>query len=111
MKRHRQINLKRSFRKARARARLSGNRQRPRASVFRSNKFLYLQLIDDSQGRTLLFSSGKKGAKGAAQLGEKAAALAKKAGINSVLFDRGPYKYHGQIKILADSLRQAGLKI
>ncbi len=111
MRRDKKINLKRELRKKRARAKLLGDAKRPRASVFRSNKFLYIQLIDDSKGKTLVFSASKKGIKEATKLGEKVADLAKKVGIKSVVFDRSSYKYHGQVKTLVESLRTAGLKV
>jgi large subunit ribosomal protein L18 len=111
MKRDRKINFQRNLRKARAGAKLTGDTQRPRVSVFRSNKFLYVQLIDDGGGRTIISSVGKKGVVEAAKLGEKVAQLAKKAGIKSVVLDRGRYKYQGQIKALTESLRQGGLKV
>jgi large subunit ribosomal protein L18 len=102
------------------RKKVVGTRERPRLSVFRSNRQIYAQLIDDTAGATLVATSsmekamreqlGRAGNKKAAEaVGE---ALAKKAldvGIKTVCFDRGPYKYHGRVKSLADAARKAGL--
>ena len=102
----------------RARSRNSGSALRPRLSVFRSNRYTYAQLIDDEAGKTLVSASTRSEAKktgkkadGAAALGEKIAELAKGAGIEAVVFDKGKYKYHGRIRALADSARKKGLKI
>jgi len=97
---------------------VSGTAARPRLSVFRSNKEIYTQLIDDVNGVTLLAASSKdKGVdtKGtnieiAAAVGKLAAEKAIKAGITEVTFDRGGYLYHGRIKSLAEGARAAGLK-
>jgi len=93
---------------------------RPRLSVFRSSKHIYAQIIDDLEGRTLaaassadkaLKSSLKTGAdKAAAEaVGKLMAERAKAAGVETVVFDRGPYSYHGRVKALADAAREAGL--
>ncbi len=96
------------------RKKLSGTSERPRLSVFRSNKEIYAQLIDDIAGNTLACasSSDAKGTKieQAAIVGKLIADNAKKAGINTVIFDRGGFLYHGRVKALADSAREAGLK-
>jgi len=97
---------------------VSGTAARPRLSVFRSNKEIYAQLIDDVNGVTLLaVSSRDKGTdlKGtnvevAAQVGKLVAEKALKSGIDTVTFDRGGYLYHGRIKSLAEGARAAGLK-
>ena len=97
---------------------VSGTAARPRLSVFRSNKEIYTQLIDDVNGVTLLAASSKdKGvnSKGtnvevATEVGKLAAEKALKAGITEVTFDRGGYLYHGRIKSLAEGARAAGLK-
>jgi large subunit ribosomal protein L18 len=97
---------------------VSGTAARPRLSVFRSNKEIYTQLIDDVNGVTLLAASSKdKGVnvKGtnveiATEVGKLAAEKALKAGITEVTFDRGGYLYHGRIKSLAEGARAAGLK-
>ena len=97
---------------------VSGTAARPRLSVFRSNKEIYTQLIDDVNGVTLLAASSKdKGVdvKGtsievATAVGKLVAEKALKAGITQVTFDRGGYLYHGRIKSLAEGAREAGLK-
>jgi large subunit ribosomal protein L18 len=97
---------------------VSGTAARPRLSVFRSNKEIYTQLIDDVNGVTLLAASSKdKGVnvKGtsievASAVGKLVAEKALKAGITEVTFDRGGYLYHGRIKSLAEGAREAGLK-
>ena len=93
-----------------------GNRGRPRLCVFRSSKHIYVQVIDDSAGRTLAAASSldrdlrgglKSGAdrKAAAEVGRLVAERAKAAGVADVVFDRGGYRYHGRIKALADAAR------
>ena len=96
------------------RKKVSGTSERPRLAVFRSNKEIYAQLIDDVAGNTLASASSKE-AKGnkteqAAAVGVLIAANAKKAGVETVVFDRGGFLYHGRVKALADSAREAGLK-
>jgi large subunit ribosomal protein L18 len=93
---------------------------RPRLSVFRSDKNIYAQIIDDGQGVTLAAASSiEKDLKGKGGSGKKAAALAvgklvaeraQKAGIKAVVFDRGNYRYHGRVKALADGAREGGLE-
>ena len=97
------------------RKKVSGTSERPRLAVFRSNKEIYAQLIDDVAGNTLASASSKADAKGtkteqAAAVGKLIAATAKKAGVEAVVFDRGGFLYHGRVKALADSAREAGLK-
>ncbi len=96
-----------------------GTAERPRLSVFRSNKEIYVQLINDTEGKTLAaVSSRDKGfaaAKGnkteiAALVGKAIAEKSKKAGIDKVAFDRGGNLFHGRVKALADGAREAGLK-
>ena len=97
---------------------VSGTAARPRLSVFRSNKEIYAQLIDDVNGVTILAASSREKAvdtKGtkvevANSVGKLIAEKALKAGIENVTFDRGGYLYHGRIKSLADGAREAGLK-
>jgi len=105
--------------KMRIRKVVKGTEQRPRLSVFRSNTNIYVQLIDDQSGKTLLAASSKEPeiaqakATGIAQAKLVGAAVAKKAieaGINEVVFDRNGYLYHGRVKSLAESAREAGLK-
>jgi len=105
--------------KKRIRKNISGTHDKPRLSVFRSNKGIYVQVIDDVEGKTLLsVSSGlkeiteKKGNKTeiAKEVGNLAAAKCKEAGISEVVFDRNGYLYHGRVKALADAARKGGLK-
>ncbi len=104
--------------KRRIRKKITGTSAMPRLSVFRSNKQIYAQIIDDSCGKTLVSASSynNKGAKGtkieqAAFVGKEVAEKAKKAGIEAVVFDRNGYLYHGRVKSLADSAREGGLKL
>ena len=105
----------------RIRKRLSGSPERPRLAIFRSNKHIYAQIIDDSKGATLTAASSrdadakkdlKQGGNVAAAkaVGKLVAERAKAKGIDAVLFDRGGYLYHGRIKALAEAAREAGLK-
>ena len=105
--------------KHRIRKIVSGNATRPRLSVFRSNKEISAQLIDDVAGTTLVAASSrekkivsKKGTKieTAVLVGKELAEKAKKAGIESAAFDRNGFLYHGRVKALADGAREAGLK-
>lgn len=103
-------------RQARVRAKISGTADCPRLSVFRSNRGLFLQLIDDSQGKTLVSASQKELKKTAkkTELGQELGlliaqkAVAKK--ISQVVFDRSAYKYHGRVKAVAEGARSGGLK-
>lgn len=97
-------------RKARVRAKVFGTKDRPRLSVFRSNKGLYAQIIDDEKGETLVSAKGEKGLQAAAVTGEALAAKALKKKIKKVVFDKSGYKYHGRIKALADAARKGGLE-
>lgn len=105
----------------RIRKRLEGTESRPRLCVFRSNKHIYAQIVDDAHGSTLVAASSLDAdAKGEVKNGGNVAAakavgkiVAKRAidkGIQAVLFDRGGYIYHGRVKALADAAREAGLK-
>ena len=104
--------------KRRIRKRISGTSKVPRLSVFRSNKQIYAQLIDDINGVTLASASSfknkavesKSKSEQAAVIGKEVAEKALKAGIESVVFDRNGYLYHGRVKSLADSAREGGLK-
>jgi len=102
------------------RKKVFGTAERPRLSVFRSNRHIYAQLIDDTAGATLVAASTKGKAlrdqvsragnrKAAEAVGEVLAKKALDVGIKYVCFDRGPYKYHGRVKSLADAARKAGL--
>lgn len=103
----------RKRRHARIRARIIGSAERPRLAVHKSNKYVSAQLIDDAAGKTLASVHGRefKGPAGAqaAQVGVEIAKRAKKAGIDTVVFDRGGYRYAAQIKALADAAREGGL--
>ena len=102
----------------RVRGKVSGTAERPRLAVFRSNKGISAQLIDDTSGKTLAGASWvglKKSFKGtktdqAAEVGKLLAAAAKKVDVETVVFDRGGYLYHGRVKALADGAREGGLK-
>ncbi|HCE84767.1 MAG TPA: 50S ribosomal protein L18 [Bacteroidetes bacterium] len=98
------------------RRKIKGTAERPRLSVFRSNKFIYAQLIDDLTGTTLATASSRElnggGDKAgqSAEVGKAIAERAKKVGIDTVVFDRGGYQYHGRVKSLAEGAREGGLK-
>ena len=101
--------------KYRVRNKISGVAERPRMSVFRSNKQIYVQIINDQTGRTLAAASSlgleampKK--EQAAKVGEMIAKKAIEKGISAVAFDRNGYLYHGRVKMLADAAREGGLK-
>lgn len=102
--------------KYRVRNKITGTSLRPRMSVFRSNKQIYVQIIDDLSGKTLVSASSLKlenaGTKKeqAAMVGEQVAKKAQEAGITSVVFDRNGYLYHGRIKEVAEAARNNGLK-
>jgi large subunit ribosomal protein L18 len=107
-------------RRRRARVRMQVKRSangRPRLSVFRSNKYIYAQVIDDATGATVAAASSiekevKSGANQsvASEVGKLVAKRAAEKGIKSVVFDRGPYLYHGRVKALADAAREGGLE-
>jgi large subunit ribosomal protein L18 len=106
---------RKAFRKARSRNGVFGTAERPRLSVFRSLKHIYVQVIDDVAGHTLAASSTQELEKNgridtAREVGKSIAEKAKKAGKSSVVFDRGGLSYHGQIKSLAEGAREGGLK-
>lgn len=102
--------------KARVRGKISGTAERPRLTVFRSNKQIYAQVIDDEAGRTLASASSLKleatGTKQevAALVGAAVAKAALAVGVETVVFDRNGYLYHGRVKQLAEAAREAGLK-
>ncbi|MGM9843989.1 MAG: 50S ribosomal protein L18 [Muribaculaceae bacterium] len=101
--------------KTRIRGKISGTASRPRLSVFRSNKQIYAQLVDDLSGKTLAAASSKGIAEGskseiAAKVGKAIAEKAIAAGISEVVFDRNGYLFHGRVKSLADAAREGGLK-
>ena len=107
--------MKRERRHARVRSQVSGTQERPRLSVFRSNKAIYAQLIDDTTGTTLASASDKDLKKGTAterakEVGTALAATATQKNITSVVFDRGGYLFTGRIKALAEGAREGGLQ-
>ena len=107
-------------RQVRGRKRISGTTERPRLVVSRSSRHLFVQVVDDTQGRTVVSAStmesdlrsfdGDKTAK-AKKIGELVAERAKKAGIEAVVFDRGGNKYHGRVAAIADGAREGGLSL
>lgn len=113
-------NEQQARRHRRVRAKISGQDNRPRLSVFRSNRGLFLQLIDDVSGKTLVSASSaelkakdfKEGAKVALsyELGKVLAQKAKDKNISKAVFDRGAYKYHGRVKAVAEGARAGGLE-
>jgi large subunit ribosomal protein L18 len=108
----------RARRHRRVRGKLFGTAERPRLVVFRSNRGIEAQLVDDTEGKTLAAASSlhvKKSFKGnktaqAAEVGKLLAENAKKANVETVVFDRGGYLYHGRVKALADAAREGGLR-
>ncbi len=107
----RRLRIKRSIR-----SKISGTSERPRLSVFRSNKAIYAQLIDDTTGVTLAAASSvklddaKANVETAGRVGKEIAEKALEKGISAVVFDRSGYLYHGKVKSLAEGAREAGLK-
>jgi len=111
-KHQRRAAVKRGIRK-----KISGTGQRPRLTVFRSNKHIYAQLVDDLSGHTLASAgsnmkdiSGESRTEVSKAVGEKLAENAKEAGLEQVVFDRNGYRYHGRVKALAEGAREGGLK-
>ena len=107
-----------SRRRARVRKNIRGTSDRPRLSVYRSNRYIYAQVIDDTGGVTLAAASSQEpdlrterlNQDTAARVGTLVADRAQEAGVTMVVFDRGGYKYHGRLKALADAARDAGLE-
>ncbi|MEK7484252.1 MAG: 50S ribosomal protein L18 [Planctomycetota bacterium] len=120
MDKHKYFAKKHQRRQYHIRKKCIGTPEKPRLAVFRSNRYIYSQLIDDTKGNTLASCSsleeklavdGKRGNRNTAALvGKTIAERAKAKGIEKVTFDRGGFRYHGCIKILADAAREAGLK-
>ncbi|MFP4562405.1 MAG: 50S ribosomal protein L18 [Spirochaetia bacterium] len=112
-KKARQLRRKRHIRKT-----LKGTGERPRLTVYRSNKHLYVQVIDDDEGKTLLsVSTRDKGVEditnnveGAGKLGEIVGSKMKESKIDTIVFDRNGYRYHGIVKAIADGARKSGIK-
>jgi large subunit ribosomal protein L18 len=110
----RRVRIKKRIRKI-----IKGTAERPRMSVFRSNSEIYVQLIDDSTGKTLVSASSRSDklsdqkitrTEQAKLVGKKVAEKALQAGISTVVFDRGGYLYHGRVKSLAEAAREGGIK-
>lgn len=116
--------LARHKRRKRVRKKIFGTRDRPRLSLHKSNRYIYAQLIDDTEGKTLVFASSTKSSKTksskrkgssakslkvAEDLGKRLAGELKKKGIKQLVFDRNGYPYHGRIKIIAEVLRSQGI--
>ena len=112
-------NTQRRKRHGRLRLRLAGTTDQPRLSVFRSSRYIYAQVIDDTLGRTLAAASsreaGLSGGPGktavAHRVGIAIAERAKQAGVARVVFDRGGYRYHGRVRSLAEGAREGGLDL
>ncbi len=104
----------RTRRHFRVRKRVNGTAERPRLVVFRSDKHIYAQLVDDNAQRTIMTvtDSGIEGKKveKSFEVGKKVATLAKEKGVTSIVFDRGGYLYHGRVKAVADGAREGGLE-
>ncbi len=120
MNRKKNLNKIRTRRASRTRAKISGTAEKPRLSVFRSNRYVYAQLIDDKKGHTVAgistFEMKKSAGKDpktvqAERIGEKLAKKALASGVKQAVFDRGSYKYHGRIKAVAEGAKKGGLKI
>lgn len=108
----------RTRRHRRVRKHLRGTGDRPRMSVYRSNRYIYVQLVDDVTGRTVATASSQEkdlrsenlNTETATKVGKLIGDRAKEAGFTNVVFDRGGYKYHGKVKALADAARETGLE-
>ena len=109
----------RDRRHRRVRKKVHGTADRPRLAVFKSNRYIYAQIIDDDSGRTLAAASSQEkslrdrtlSTDSAAEVGKLLAERAADAKVAEVVFDRGGYPYHGRIKALADAVREAGVKL
>lgn len=109
--------LQRARVRRRIRGKVSGTPESPRLAVFRSNKFIYAQLIDDASGNTLAQASSRESLIAGATpverskaVGKQLAERAKTAGVETAVFDRGGYRYHGNVRALAEGAREGGLK-
>lgn len=119
MKKIKLKNLRRDRRKNRNRAKIFGTKEKPRLSVFRSNRYTNVQLIDDQSGQTLVFASTRELVKTAKKnkteqaylLGQLIAEKGAKIGIKTAVFNKGPYLYHGRIKAVVEGARTKGLKV
>ena len=117
MNKLKKLNLNKEFRQRRNRAKISGTAEKPRLSVFRSNSYTYVQLIDDAKGTTIASASTKeldkkmKKVDAARALGAAIAEKAAKLGIAKAVFNKGSYLYHGRVKAVAEGAREKGLGI
>ncbi len=117
MKAKTKIQQRKGRRANRVRAKILGTAERPRLSVFRSNRFIYAQLIDDTKGVTLAsistrgMSAKSKKQDQAAEIGESIGKKAVGLGVSQVVFDRSSYRYHGRVAKVAEGARKAGLKL
>ena len=102
--------IQRNRRHRRIRARIKAKGKQPYLCVFRSNQFIYAQVVDNASGNILCYARGSKDVKSAQKVGESIAQKALEKKISKISFDRGGYKYHGRIKALAEGARAAGLK-
>lgn len=100
------------------REKVQGTGERPRLSVFRSNRHIYAQLIDDTNGRTIAAASSRENGTGSGApvevgkaVGTRLAERAKEAGVSAAVFDRNGYKYHGRVRALAEGVREGGLQV
>ncbi|MFO7547855.1 MAG: 50S ribosomal protein L18 [Acidimicrobiia bacterium] len=108
----------RSRRHDRVRKKIWGSADRPRLAVYRSNRYIYAQVVDDDRGHTVAAASSQETGlrdrsltvETAAEVGKLVAERAREAGVSSVVFDRGGYRFHGRVKALADSARDGGLE-
>ncbi len=116
LKKKRRLRIKKRIRK-----KITGTAERPRLTVYKSNRYLYVQAVDDEQARTIAFATtltkdfeefgyNRKSIKAAEKLGEKIGKLLLEKGIKRVVFDRNGYPYHGRVKAVADGARKAGLE-
>jgi len=102
----------------RVRKTVHGSAEKPRLAVFRSNRYIYVQVIDDDAGRTVAAASSREGGledrtltvDTAAEIGKLIAARAAEAGVSKIVFDRGGFAYHGRVKAVAEAAREAGLE-
>jgi large subunit ribosomal protein L18 len=109
---------KRVRRKAHIRKRVTGTPERPRMTVYRSARYIYIQVIDDTKGHTLASASNKEGSfgqikstvGGASELGQAIGQRLKEKGVGKVVFDRNAYAYHGVVKAIAEGARKAGIE-
>lgn len=108
----------RATRHSRVRRKIRGTASRPRLAVYRSNRYIYAQVIDDNEGHTIVAASSQEPdlrserltTETASRVGALVATRAKEAGIDTVVFDRGGYRFHGRVQALADAAREEGLE-